>query len=721
MFSAPLLVCASALFTGSSPAPALHASARSVAAEAPTGQTDDCLETGWPASPPPRSIEYGGYQAPADRVTWAPFTYATPTERRWHVRQHMEQKLAGLPQLPPLQIVLIGGPSSGKGTIAPMISQAFRVRAVSVGQLLRGEQRSANPRGLQAAHAMQRGELLPDELVLELLHDRLYGCSDTAKNGWLLDGFPRTAEQAYAILSEPGLAALRPDCVVLLDRPTELIMEFALGRCTDTTTGQTYHPIYAPPPDDVRDRLVWRIDDTTEVLARRIADFRASSEDIVAAFDAYGVPVLRVSNARSELVSFEQIADWLADVAMTKLSRLSDELLNDLRLQDLRAGPGAGAYGGAAYQSGQLISKGQMVGRAAEGLAAGVSDDRESDVEVFCDPNEQEDACLVRYADTEPMWLLAAVQRCNSYDPAEYIPVLVGDEQVGWVNADVLDALMPQLAIGHTCELVQFTSSPNSMDQYAGEGRAAKTVIQLAPGATSLRERTALVAALVEEVVADGLIPAAKVRHELQDVRPFSQKYVGAGGEAPLLRMERAAMIYFGIPSYGVHVNGFVRDPATRRVYYWVAKRSLSKPTYPGLLDQMVAGGQPSGLSFRDNVVKECQEEASLPPELIDEIRSVGLVSYRYTTQKGLSTKILATYDVELPSGLLPICADGEVDEFQLMPVEALLSSLREELPLWKPNSALVAVDFSLRHGFIETDEPGYIELSHMLRAGGIV
>jgi len=110
-----------------------------------------------------------------------------------------------------------------------------------------------------------------------------------------------------------------------------------------------------------------------------------------------------------------------------------------------------------------------------------------------------------------------------------------------------------------------------------------------------------------------------------------------------------------------------------------------------------------------------------LPPELIDEIRSVGLVSYRYTTQKGLSTKILATYDVELPSGLLPICADGEVDEFQLMPVEALLSSLREELPLWKPNSALVAVDFCLRHGFIETDEPGYIELSHMLRAGGIV
>ena len=72
----------------------------------------------------------------------------------------------------------------------------------------------------------------------------------------------------------------------------------------------------------------------------------------------------------------------------------------------------------------------------------------------------------------------------------------------------------------------------------------------------------------------------------------------------------------------------------------WVAKRSMSKATYPGLFDQMVAGGHPAGLSFADNVRKECEEEASLPPAVLAGVRPAGLVSYRYTTRKGLSTKV---------------------------------------------------------------------------------
>ena len=75
----------------------------------------------------------------------------------------------------------------------------------------------------------------------------------------------------------------------------------------------------------------------------------------------------------------------------------------------------------------------------------------------------------------------------------------------------------------------------------------------------------------------------------------------------------------------------------------WVAKRSMSKATYAGLLDQMVAGGQPAGLSFADNVRKECEEEASLPPAVLERVRPAGLVSYRYTTKKGLSTKVSST------------------------------------------------------------------------------
>ena len=279
-------------------------------------------------------------------------------------------------------------------------------------------------------------------------------------------------------------------------------------------------------------------------------------------------------------------------------------------------------------------------------------------------------------------------------------------------------------------------------------------------------------ASLVSGLIGDGHIPAAKVRHELQDVHPLTRGFVvegSPGAPAPSLRLERAAMIYLGMPSYGVHVNGWVRKPPPppppppRRTNeedetttttmpttsvaaggavddqgeggededgeeyddgrpwgMWVAKRSMSKATYAGLLDQMVAGGQPSGMTFAENVRKECEEEASLPPDVLRRVKQTGLVSYRYATAKGLSTKVLATYDLELPHGLLPICADGEVDEFRLMPIPEVLRSIREELPLWKPNSAMVVVDFAIRHGFVDFDDPNYMEIAHLLRTGGL-
>jgi len=146
--------------------------------------------------------------------------------------------------------------------------------------------------------------------------------------------------------------------------------------------------------------------------------------------------------------------------------------------------------------------------------------------------------------------------------------------------------------------------------------------------------------------------------------------------------------------------------------------RRLSKATYPGLLDQMVAGGQPAGLSFLGNVRKECEEEASLPPEVIASIQPVGAVSYRYATESGLSTKTLATYDVEMHAGLMPLCSDGEVEEFRLLPMAEVLRSVRHDLPVWKPNAALVIIDFAVRHGFVSSDEPGYVELVSLLHAG---
>jgi len=559
----------------------------------------------------------------------------------------------------PLRILLIGGPSSGKGTIAPMLSHAFRARALSVGQLLRGEARARTQRGRFASEAMARGELLSDALVFSLLLDRLG--EDAWHQGWLIDGFPRSAAQARALLSD-AYPELRPDVVVLLNRPRELVKEFMLGRMTDTATGQTYHPTYAPPPAEVGCRLVWRVDDVPEVVERRIKQAEASLDSIARIFSEAGVPVCAFDNARSELETFAEIAAFVEGVASARGERRD---------------------AGAA---------------------------EEVDVEALCDADDEE--CVAAYAPPQTPALLYAVARCNEYDAADFLPVLVGGEQVGWVSREMHAHLTPYLAQGRACELVTL----NSREMLGHEPRYA---VSLAPDEVSERGRTETVAALVAGLVADGVINSRTLRHELQDVRAADSDF----GSPPLLRIERAAVVYFGVPSYGVHVNGYVRDPKRpddpTPHAVWVGVRAMCKATYPGLYDQMAAGGQPSGMSLLLNAQKEVGEEASLPPDAVARMRPTGAVSYRYATRKGLSTKRLATFDLELPSGLSPLCSDGEVEHFELVQVDELLHSLRTRLAAWKPNSALVAVDFAVRHGLVSPDEPGYFEIVRMLRAGG--
>lgn len=277
--------------------------------------------------PPPRSALSPGYVPDPELVTWEPFRYATPSVRREAARDFVRSDLSAAP-MPPLRVVLLGGVATGKGTIGPMLSLAFRVRTLGVGTLLRGEARAGRPRGLEASVKMATGELLPDALVLDVLRERLSGdmSTDAARNGWLLDGFPRKASQAEALVNGERWKALRPDAVVLIERPDELAREFALGRCTDAATGQTYHPVYAPPPAEVQERLVWRIDDTYEALNRRISDHQSEIEEIVSIFEAAGVPLRRFDNARSEIATFGDVARFLAGVGTRKVEAAREAL-----------------------------------------------------------------------------------------------------------------------------------------------------------------------------------------------------------------------------------------------------------------------------------------------------------------------------------------------------------------------------------------------------------
>ena len=296
--------------------------------------------------------------------------------------------------------------------------------------------------------------------------------------------------QAEAILS-PEWSALRPDAVVLLERPDELVKEFALGRCAmrrstlpcmqvlstasfphrcvDSTTGQTYHPVYAPPPEGLHERLVWRVDDTPEVLSRRLAEHRHSCADIVRTFEGARVPFRRIDTARSELDCFREVATFLEGVALGKVSQYRDYLVRQRRLEDAAEGWGEeGArvlyrgYGGRRLQEGSLPTSADTWQEAMAALAGGVSDFREGDVEALCEPGEEEGTCIVRYyeeAGTRESdvvgTLLAAVRRCNEYVPGAFVPVVAAGEQVGWVDAATREALAPQLAAGYACRLLR--------------------------------------------------------------------------------------------------------------------------------------------------------------------------------------------------------------------------------------------------------------------------
>ncbi|CAK9109930.1 Nudix hydrolase 20 [Durusdinium trenchii] len=152
----------------------------------------------------------------------------------------------------------------------------------------------------------------------------------------------------------------------------------------------------------------------------------------------------------------------------------------------------------------------------------------------------------------------------------------------------------------------------------------------------------------------------------------------------------------------------------------WVARRSRSKPTYPGCLDHLVAGGLSHGEVPQENVKRECWEEARVPEEISSSAQPCGVVSYVQVDETGWGIKrdVLFCYDLQLPEDFEPHAGDGEVESFSLMSLEDVVDSLAAEgaEPDWKPNVCLVILDMLVRRGVLQPEEDGYVELVHGLR-----
>ncbi|XP_058498351.1 thiamin pyrophosphokinase 2 [Solea solea] len=178
--------------------------------------------------------------------------------------------------------------------------------------------------------------------------------------------------------------------------------------------------------------------------------------------------------------------------------------------------------------------------------------------------------------------------------------------------------------------------------------------------------------------------------------------------DPPLMWMERAATSLFGVKRYGTHINGYTVSDSGE-VSMWLARRSPTKQTYPGLLDNLAAGGLSADVGVKHTMVKECQEEACIPAAIAEKARPVSTVSYTYEDEEGVFPECQFVFDLELPRDFKPRIGDGEVQDFYLLPIDKVKELLATDD--FKPNCAMVVLDFLIRHSFIEPDtEPCYQE-----------
>uniref|UniRef100_A0A8C5MZ14 Nudix hydrolase domain-containing protein n=1 Tax=Leptobrachium leishanense TaxID=445787 RepID=A0A8C5MZ14_9ANUR len=165
--------------------------------------------------------------------------------------------------------------------------------------------------------------------------------------------------------------------------------------------------------------------------------------------------------------------------------------------------------------------------------------------------------------------------------------------------------------------------------------------------------------------------------------------------------MERAATPLLGVPRYGVHVNGFTRKGGD--IFMWIGRRSASKATYPGKLDQLAAGGISAGVGVWETLLKECMEEACILESVAVTARPVGTISYAYRQQDAVYLECQFVFDLEVPEAFEPRVGDGEMQEFFLWPLDKVKEAIAGEE--FKPNCALVVLDFLLRNGSIDPDK----------------
>ena len=185
-----------------------------------------------------------------------------------------------------MKLILLGAPGAGKGTQAAFITQKYGIPQISTGDMLRAAVKAGTPLGVQAKGVMESGGLVSDELIIDLVKERI--AQPDCANGFLFDGFPRTLPQAEAMKQ----AGVQLDYVLEIDVPFDAIIERMSGRRSHPASGRTYHVKFNPPKAEGRDDLtgeplVQRDDDKEETVRKRLQVYNDQTRPLVSYYSEW--------------------------------------------------------------------------------------------------------------------------------------------------------------------------------------------------------------------------------------------------------------------------------------------------------------------------------------------------------------------------------------------------------------------------------------------------
>lgn len=306
------------------------------------------------------------------------------------------------------------------------------------------------------------------------------------------------------------------------------------------------------------------------------------------------------------------------------------------------------------------------------------------------------------------------VKDCDSFSydlPGSEVPIedrisrfYIKDELVGYLRSTVVSALQRDFS-------ERFSIRPN-------EAHAFDVCVQGCDQSQNSTEQLSKLLNVIASFWRENNVFAV-----LQGWRDEQYTIYGTEGSI-LFTLERAACGLFGLATYGAHLNAYIPATSEEPLKMWCPRRAMTKATYPGMLDNSVAGGISNGMSAYETIIKESDEEASIPENIARKhIKGAGAISYIYvdgSVQHGagwIQPEVQYVYDLALigehaDMKLKP--NDGESDDFELWPIDLVQEEMRKGH--FKPNCAAVIIDFMIRHGLITPEnEPDFLRIQQRL------